>query len=174
MTTFSYRDFDRQIWEQELEDFVPATVYDMHTHLWSEDHRGSLTGEPTGLRTEIDYRDHLNWAAQLYPGRAFHLLALGTPMPGMDAAGHNAWLAAQLAADPESAVMQMLAQSARARWPRHVGEVVQILYYCAWAKRASTGLHSLAQSCLTYISSEFSGGAVKRPCRLFGQSSRAE
>lgn len=27
MTAFSYRDFDRQLWEQELEDFVPATVY---------------------------------------------------------------------------------------------------------------------------------------------------
>ena len=82
MTAFTYQDFDRQLWDQELEDFVPTTVYDMHTHLWSEDHRGSLTGAPTGLREEIDYRDHLDWAAKLYPGRAFHMLALGTPDAG--------------------------------------------------------------------------------------------
>ena len=80
----------------------------MHTHMWSEDHRGSLTGAPTGLREEIDYQDHLDWAAKLYPGRAFHMLVLGTPMPGMDAAGHNAWMAAQLAADPESAINMMV------------------------------------------------------------------
>ncbi|MCY3665487.1 MAG: amidohydrolase family protein, partial [Gemmatimonadetes bacterium] len=108
MTTFTYQDFDRRLWERELEDFVPATVYDMHTHMWSEDHRGSLTGAPTGLREEIDYQDHLDWAAKLYPGRAFHMLVLGTPMPGMDAAGHNAWMAAQLAADPESAINMMV------------------------------------------------------------------
>ena len=90
MTAFTYENFDRQLWEQELENFVPATVYDMHTHMWSEDHRGSLTGAPTGLREEIDFQDHLDWAAKLYPGRAFHMLVLGTPMPGMDAAGHNA------------------------------------------------------------------------------------
>ena len=108
MTAFTYQDFDRQLWDQELDDFVPATVYDMHTHLWSEAHRGTLTGLPTGLREEIDYQDHLDWAAKLYPGRAFHMLALGTPMPGMDAAGHNAWMAAQLAADPESAINMMV------------------------------------------------------------------
>ena len=36
------------------------------------------------------------------------MLVLGTPMPGMDAAGHNAWMAAQLAADPESAINMMV------------------------------------------------------------------
>ena len=62
-------------------------VYDMHTHMWSEAHKGTLTGPPTGLRWEIDYQDHLAWAAKLYPGREMHYLVLGTPMPGMDAEG---------------------------------------------------------------------------------------
>ena len=100
MANFDYQDFDREIWNKDLEDFVPSTVYDMHTHMWSEAHRGSLTGEAIGLRTEIDYQDHLNWAAKLYPDREFHLLVLGPPMPGMDAEGHNEWMAAQLKADP--------------------------------------------------------------------------
>ena len=35
MSTFDYLDFDREIWEKELTDFVPATIYDMHTHMLS-------------------------------------------------------------------------------------------------------------------------------------------
>ena len=27
-------DFDREIWREELEDFVPAKIFDAHTHLW--------------------------------------------------------------------------------------------------------------------------------------------
>ena len=103
-----YLDFDRQIWEAELEEFVPAEVYDMHTHMWSDEHKGHLTGPPKGLRLEIDYQDHLAWAAKLYPGRQLHYLVLGTPMPGMDAEGHNDWMAAQMAADPLSAVNMMV------------------------------------------------------------------
>lgn len=108
MSALTYDEFDREIWEKELEDFVPATVYDMHTHMWSEAHKGTLQGPATGLRLEIDYRDHLEWAAKLYPGRRMHYLVLGTPMPGMDAEGHNDWMAAQMAADPESAVNMMV------------------------------------------------------------------
>ena len=108
MEKIDYRDFDRDIWERELEDFVPSVVYDMHTHIWSEAHKGTLTGPPTGLRCEIDYQDHLAWAAKLYPGREMHYLVLGTPMPGMDAEGHNDWMAAQMAADPQSEVNMMV------------------------------------------------------------------
>lgn len=104
----TYSDFDRRIWEAELEEFVPAVVYDMHTHMWSEAHKGTLEGEATGLRLEIDYQDHLDWGAKLYPGRRLHLLVLGTPIPGMDAEGHNDWLAAEMAADAESAVNMMV------------------------------------------------------------------
>ena len=108
MTKIDYRDFDRDIWEKELEDFVPSVVYDMHTHMWSEAHKGAITGPPTGLRLEINYRDHLAWAAKLYPGREMHYLVLGTPMPGMDAEGHNDWMAAEMAADPQSEVNMMV------------------------------------------------------------------
>ncbi len=44
MAHFDYQDLDREIWDKDLEDFVPSTVYDMHTHMWCDAHRGSLTG----------------------------------------------------------------------------------------------------------------------------------
>ena len=37
-----------------------------------------------------------------------HYLVLGTPMPGMDAEGHNDWMAAEMAADPQSEVNMMV------------------------------------------------------------------
>ena len=57
MTPPDYTDLDREIWERELENFVPPLIYDMHTHMWSEAHRGSLDSPPGGLRLEIDYRE---------------------------------------------------------------------------------------------------------------------
>ncbi len=42
MTNIDYREFDRQIWEEELEDFVPSLVYDMHTHMWSGSTKGRV------------------------------------------------------------------------------------------------------------------------------------
>ena len=107
-TDIDYRDIDRDIWEKELEDFVPSTVYDMHVHMWSDAHRGSNESPPGGLRLEIDYQDHLNWAAQLYPNRKIHYLVLATPLVGLDAEGHNNWMAAQMKADPKSVVNMLV------------------------------------------------------------------
>ena len=104
MATFEYRDFDREIWDKELEDFVPSVIYDMHSHIWSEAHKGTATGAGSLLRTEYDYQGHIDWAAKLYPGREIHYLVIGTPVQGMDTEGHNDWMAAQLAVDPKSAV----------------------------------------------------------------------
>ncbi len=108
METIDYRAFDREIWERELEDFVPSLIYDMHTHIWSEAHKGQIEGPPTGLRREYDYRDHLAWAEKLFPGREMHYLVLGTPIPGMDAEGHNGWMARQMTADPRSEVNMLV------------------------------------------------------------------
>jgi hypothetical protein len=99
-----YREIDRDIWETELEGFVPRVVHDMHVHVWSEAHKGSLEGPAEGLRMEIDYAAHLQWAEQVFPGREMHFLALGTPIPGMDLEGHNRWMADQFAPDPLSRV----------------------------------------------------------------------
>ena len=114
-----FRDIDRDIWEKELEDFVPSVIYDMHTHIWSDEHKGQADDPPTGLRLEFDYQDHLDWAAKLYPGREMHYLVLGNPVPGMDAQGHNDWMAAQMAADPKSEVNMMVTPDMQ---PEYVAE----------------------------------------------------
>ena len=120
MTVIDHRDIDRQIWENELEEFVPRRLYDMHVHMWSEAHAGDA--EASGLRREIDYRDHLAWAEALYPGREIHYLVLATPIVGMDAHGHNEWMAAEMAADPRSGVNMMVTP---AMSPEYVDAMVE-------------------------------------------------
>ena len=102
MTPFEYTDFDREIWERELADFVPDALYDMHAHIWSDEHTGQADASSQGLRLPIDLGDHLDWAARLYPGREIHYLMLAPPAQGMDVDGHNRWLAGQMAQDPKS------------------------------------------------------------------------
>jgi len=102
MALFEYTDFDRDIWERELAEFVPEALYDMHAHMWSDDHTGRADESSKGLRLPIDLDDHLKWAAQLYPGREIHYLMLATPVKGMDVDGHNSWLSSEMARDPAS------------------------------------------------------------------------
>lgn len=87
---------------------MPAVIFDMHTHLWSEAHKGTADEANKRLRWEIDYQDQLAWASKLYPGRRIHYLVLGTPVVGMDAEGHNDWIAHQMRADPQREVNMMV------------------------------------------------------------------
>ena len=120
MTNTDYLDFDRRIWEEELEEFVPSVVYDMHTHMWSEEHKGQAG--LSSLRWEAGYQDHVDWAARLYPGREAHFLVLGTPIVGIDIEGHNDWLALEIAADPQSAVNLLVVPEMT---PEYVAEQVR-------------------------------------------------
>jgi len=109
MKMLNYQAFDQEIWDTELASFVPETVYDMHIHMWSEIHRGQLTSEATGLRLDIDYKDHIAWAQKLFPGREMHYLLLGTPIPGgINIEGHNDWMAQEMKQDPESAINMLV------------------------------------------------------------------
>ena len=55
MANVDYTEFDQEIWDRELEDFVPPVIYDMHTHIWSEAHLGDDEKvKPGSLRLEID------------------------------------------------------------------------------------------------------------------------
>ena len=110
MFKYDYQEFDQDIWESELSNFVPDIIYDMHVHMWSEAHRGNLTTPPesTGLRLEIDYQDHQKWAQNLFPGREMHYLVLGTPIVGIDIEGHNNWMAREMKQDPESAINMLV------------------------------------------------------------------
>lgn len=86
MPLIDFRDCDRQIWEQELADFVPERLFDAHLHFYW---RSNLDQAPP----QADDFDHdlptLNrWADVLYPGRKMQYLTLGNPVPGTNLQRH--------------------------------------------------------------------------------------
>ena len=99
----TYNDFDRAFWDRELEGFVPRKIYDMHAHLWTETGQEHLPPADSVLRTEIDFSSLFSWSSQVFPGRECHFLALGTPIPGVNAISQNKWLAKEVATDQKSA-----------------------------------------------------------------------
>lgn len=94
-----YTKHDRRIWEEELESFIPARVYDAHGHLMSWQHmpEGSVVNPSN---PEVDMACFHNWSQMIYPGRELNYLLLGMPVAGIDEEAQSKWLVEQIAAKP--------------------------------------------------------------------------
>ena len=103
---------DQQIWDEELQDFVPDRVFDAHIHLFNPDHL-SAAGSSANTWGLADLATLQGWAARLYPGRETHFLALGTPLSGIDVATHNHWCIEQIQQDPQSRMNRLVTPSCR-------------------------------------------------------------
>ena len=81
-----YRDCDRQIWAEELADFVPQRICDAHCHLlW---HTDLTDPQPESKAENTNLATLERWAKVLYPGRKMQYLILGTPIAGIDVDRH--------------------------------------------------------------------------------------
>ncbi len=94
-----YREHDRKIWEQELEDFVPPRIFDAHCHMISRAH---VPPDMPGIDrlSEVHFSTLKEWAATVYPGRETHFLVLGKPCYGIQVEAHNQMLGEETAEDP--------------------------------------------------------------------------
>ena len=103
---------DQQIWDEELQDFVPNRVFDAHIHLFNPAHlpADSTVARNWGLN---DLASLQQWAARLYPGRETHFLVLGSPAPGIDVAAHNTWGIEQVRRDPQSRMNRLVTPACR-------------------------------------------------------------
>jgi glutamate-1-semialdehyde 2,1-aminomutase len=80
-------ELDRQIWEDELDEFVPAKVLDVHTHIyrWAFDKTDHATSAFAGSIGK--YFPEVTWElaeevdATLMPGRSMERLAFPFPFP---------------------------------------------------------------------------------------------
>ena len=110
---------DQQIWDEELQDFVPAQVFDSHIHMFHPEH--VMKSEPSAANP-WDYADFTTlqqWAARLYPGRETHFLVLGTPIVGIDVDAHNNWCIEQVRQDPQSRMNRLVTPSCRVQDIEH-------------------------------------------------------
>jgi glutamate-1-semialdehyde 2,1-aminomutase len=109
-TINDYSQHDQQIWDEELQHFVPDRVFDAHIHLFHPDH---LTANPASAWGHTDLGTLQEWAARLYPGRETHFLVLGTPIQGIDVARHNQWCIEQVRCDKQSRMNRLVTPSCR-------------------------------------------------------------
>jgi hypothetical protein len=111
----SPRDYDlhdRQIWDEELSDFVPERIFDAHIHLFDRRHRLPESATATTW-SNADLSTLRAWSETLYPGRECHYLVLGTPSLGMDVDAHNRWAIEQVSADPQSRFNRLVTPACR-------------------------------------------------------------
>ncbi len=85
-------DFDREIWAEELEGFVPAKVFDAHTHLWNQ----------ACCKTPTKYKDHDfavldSWSKEVFPNRELDYQLIIMPDLGLDFDKQNEFMAGEIA-----------------------------------------------------------------------------
>lgn len=100
--------FDEDIWREELEDFVPDRVIDAHTHIWHDAFAGSHANPDAVLRMHVTLADLFDWSRKIFPGRRIGLVALPTPLAGIDYDGHNEWVAKEIESYSSSDTLLML------------------------------------------------------------------
>lgn len=108
---FEITDLDRRIWDEELADFVPQRIFDVHTHLyrWAFYQHPNRESTPYYETFGCDFPE-ASWAmadacdAALFPGRRVHRLAFPMPFAShVDFDASNAYLAEQVRHDRDSA-----------------------------------------------------------------------
>ncbi|HZM06508.1 MAG TPA: amidohydrolase family protein [Candidatus Saccharimonadales bacterium] len=116
MKTIELTDLDRRIWEEELDEFVPKRVFDVHTHAY----RWAFNTDPQkdmGAAYSFIGRDfpEADWAALelcdrlLMPGREVHRLAFPFPFsPGCDFPASNEFVIRQTQQDAASAALMLV------------------------------------------------------------------
>lgn len=115
-TQIELTDVDRRIWQEELDEFVPSRIFDVHSHVYrwdfdsdSEKNSGPLF-ELIGKRYPVSDWQRLDRSDEvLMPGRKVSRLSFGFPFPnGCDFDAANRFTAQQVANDPESAGLMLV------------------------------------------------------------------
>lgn len=116
MDEFEPTDLDRQIWTQELDAFVPARVFDVHTHIyrWAFNLNPGKESGPYAAsigrhfpEVTLELADAVD--AALMPGREMERLAFPFPFAGQcDFAGSNTHVANEMAKAKNSAALMLV------------------------------------------------------------------
>lgn len=109
-------DLDRQIWDEELADFIPKTVFDVHTHIyrWAFHTAPDKESGPYVAFIGDRYRE-VGWELLqecdrlLMPGRKVERLAFPFPFAnGCDFAGSNEFIANEVGPHPQSGALMLV------------------------------------------------------------------
>ena len=99
--TWELRPEDQELFANELDDFVPDKIYDMHAHLWREsDWEGNPPAIVKAAPSEITMERFKEFIGWIFPGREVHgfHFAFPTVFPN-DNAPCNAWVSQEIKKD---------------------------------------------------------------------------
>lgn len=99
------RDVDRRFYEDRLRDFLPGTIYDIHTHAWLTRFKGGGSSGPTRtvswparVAAEQTVEDLVETYRLMLPGKKVIPLMFGSVLdPSDDEEGGNAYVAREAA-----------------------------------------------------------------------------
>lgn len=107
---------DRRIWEEELDEFVPRRIFDVHTHLyrWAFNTDPDKNDGPFYPVAGTTFSE-TNWEMVetcdqlLFPGREVHRLSFPYPFsPSCDFEASNDFAAKEVGNDPKSAALMLV------------------------------------------------------------------
>ena len=104
---FFYTDADRQVWQEDLDAFLPKRIFDAHYHLWSDEFLPA--DHPSkGMFLHGDMAAVQKCDGQMFPGRQIDYLILGSPIKGVDVDGHNRFVADQMKPYPNARMHRLV------------------------------------------------------------------
>jgi glutamate-1-semialdehyde 2,1-aminomutase len=109
MSILSRTSLDVDIWDEELDSFVPPRIFDAHTHLWSTSAAGAegLAENGWGCQ-QTDLPALRGIFRTLYPGREVHCLTFGLPVAGTNQVALNQWVADQAGRDSRTSAAMLI------------------------------------------------------------------
>lgn len=114
MRALEIRDCDRQVWEEELDEFVPQRVFDAHCHLVDLDH---VPREVREARSMFSHGTDLallrDVSQRLYPGRELGFLTLGMPLEQIDVTKHVGFHADQVRGQSDVVASRLVTPTCR-------------------------------------------------------------
>ena len=92
-------DCDREFFAREIDSFLPTRIFDAHCHLYRcRDFKAAKPALAASGPERVDWACFLRHMEDITPGREYAALAFPFPVQGLDSAGANSFLAAELAA----------------------------------------------------------------------------
>lgn len=120
-TTVPMREIDYEIWNKELDDFVPKKIHDAHAHLFRTDYDMGPTPEDRAWSQSVAERGFAHagmalwqeWNAALFPGREVHGTCMGFPFVHVDVERMNQFVADEAHKDAGSVPLMIVKPSMR-------------------------------------------------------------
>lgn len=102
---------DRELFDRELDNFVPSRIFDAHAHLYRACFFSGKLPELVTMFPEMGLSEFFGIIEDITPGRKISGLFFGWPHPEVDVEANNRFVAEQVRLDPNSRAQMLVTPS---------------------------------------------------------------